>query len=599
VAFILGLEAVSSPVSNLHVSVSAPPAGVSARVYRIGYIHTDQGDMPEILYPAPGALATDMDENAAGQKVQQVLVEILVSAQTAPGDCVLSLAVTNNTGVSITVPLALHVWTFALPDKPFFTLEMNDYGYPVYQATFNELQELAHGDRAHVNLVPYGPSRTRMDMYLPPPASRYMNEAAYNNIAPDATTTFWDDFALGFGPTLSGTLFTNAVRPNTPPQGFYLTFHESWPLPYESYYTAGEMDAAAAFTNRPEYARTFVNLLSNFVALAESRAWTNAGFQVYFNNKQHPWDFDEPYDFWDFKALAWYAGLFDLGTAHNHGVNIRYRTDISRPQYHRSLLRGKVDLAVVGRDLLTFPRLTRETAFGDQTEIWNYGTAANVYESGHNEEAWPLLAYAYGARGVLPWSTVKYGAQFLAGVTGSDEQQRALYIVKTDGESPEVCGTLRMKAFRRGAQDVEYLEIARVKGGLAQGQMARMILDAIGSSATVRLNPNYVEDAGTLLFTNLSEAVFFTLRSKAARIIEGTSAPSVGIRSASVRNATLVFDNLYDPSTCTVERASQLAPPDWQSVDNFPVRSHATNWLSLLPTNHDPAFFRFRLSGID
>jgi hypothetical protein len=595
VAFILGLEAVNEPVRGLRVSLNTD-GQIAQRLARIAYINTARGFMPEVIYLLPATLATDMDENAAStQTVQQVLVEILVPKNTAPGAHALSLSITDGAALDIAIPVQLEVWNFTLKDFPSFKLEMNDYGYPNYLATFNQLQKLARQDRAHVNLAPYGKSRTRMDMYLPDGGQ--MNENAYNNIAPGATTTHWDDFVKAFDPAFTGSLYNSGLWQDAALPGFYLTFHESWPLDYAPYAVANELDAFKAFTRHPIYAQTFVNLLANFVTLAESRAWTEAGFQVYLNNKRHPWDFDEPYDFWDFKALAYYGSLFDLGTADNDEIDIRYRIDISRPQYHRKLLAGKVDLAVVSRALFTYPRLVRAEAERDGTEVWNYGTAPAVYTSNHNVQGWPLLAYAFGASGILPWSSVKYTSPaypYLTGVTSGDYQQRALYIVASDSNTPRVYSTLRMKAFRRAAQDIEYLEQAKQASGLTHGQVQRMILETLGDGATVEINPNYVEDAGTLAFTGLSEADFMLLRQRAAKIILGQDAPVIQSITVSNKLVKLQFDNLYTNRACALEYSRRLIDPNWTTIINFLPVSHMHDWSGALSAGAAQSYFRLR-----
>lgn len=596
VAFILGVEEIASQVSGLTVSLSGASSVVTGELSRIGYINTAQGYMPELIRPLPATLATRMDENASsGQKVQQVLVELLVRSSAPTGTHALALSISNGSTVNYTIPVRLNVWDFTLPDRPWFELEMNDYGFPTYLATFNALMKAGHKDRAHVNLVPYGSSRTRMDMYLPD--GRLMNEAAFTNIAPGAVTTFWDDFVTAFDPALSGSLFNTGLRQGTPLTGFYLSFHESFPLRYEPYYAAGQMDAYKAFTNSPVYAQTFVNLVSNFAQLATTHHWTNAGFQVYFNNKLHPWDFDEPYDFWDFRALAWYEDLFDLGTAQKGGMDIKYRVDISRPQYHRKQLDGKMDLAVISRELFTFNRLCRQIMERDGTLVWNYSTAADVYKSGHNAEGWCLLAYAFGARGVLPWSTVKYvepGYDYMAGVTNEDFQQRALYIVKSDGQTPEIYSTLRMKAFRRGAQDCEYLHLAQLAGGYTDGQMSRMVIRAIGDSATVKVNPGYVEDAGTLEFQGLSESTLHILRQRAARIIEGKAHLRITGMSVGDRDLGLTVDNAYTGTSLWVEQSADLTSPGWQNATSVFSGDHVTNLNAASAATPTHGFFRLR-----
>ena len=73
---------------------------------------------------------------------------------------------------------------------------INAIGWPVYLGTFEALQRLAHQDRAHINVIPYSPTRTRMDMFFD--NGVIMDENAYNNITPGAATTYWTDFETAF-----------------------------------------------------------------------------------------------------------------------------------------------------------------------------------------------------------------------------------------------------------------------------------------------------------------------------------------------------------------------------------------------------------------
>lgn len=127
-----------------------------------------------------------------------------------------------------------------------------------------------------------GARNSSMDMRLP--SGRRMDNARYNRIEPGATQAYWDDFAEAFGPYLDGSLFRAGHRGPIPAPGFYLTFHESWPLHCRPYFN-GDPDAYKAFADQPVYAKTYVNVLDDFVKRARSEGWTDTGFQVYFNNK--------------------------------------------------------------------------------------------------------------------------------------------------------------------------------------------------------------------------------------------------------------------------------------------------------------------------
>jgi len=511
VSFLVCLEAVTDPITDISVELDLN-YNVDGRRYRVGYINTSQGYMPEVIYPYTGPVATNMDENCSTvQKVQQVLVELLIDSGVTIPDNNLNLIITAGDTINLNIPIELHVWNFTIPDTPTFTLALVDMGYPDYVATFNELQRAARQDRAHINTQDYYNGNTSMDMWKLNAVK--MDEAQYNNIAELAVTTYWTDFITVFDPALSGTLFSDGQWQNTPTGSFHLSHTQSWPRDYSSYYSAGEDDAFAAFPNA-NYGQTFANLVSDFVTQAENNGWTGTTFQVALLDKDLPWDYDEPWTFWDFNALRYFATLFDSGTVGNTTIDMKFRIDISQPQYHRNLLYGMVDLGVVNEEWFNYhQRIITPFTFGDTATLWSYQPAHRVHKSNHNHEARVLESYALGASGSLVWSSVGATTEkdYLGGATDA-EQQIALYIIATDGQSPTVYSTLRMKAMRRGAQDAEYLKIMQDECGYTTGQVQRMITSDISG-----IPPS----SPPLDLTGVSEADFFKLRYRAAKLIEG------------------------------------------------------------------------------
>ena len=530
-SFQLVLEDEGTSIQQLSVSAQVEDFQVS--LHPIAFVNTDSGFFPELLRDPQVFYSTNMDENvSAEQHAQSVLVEIYVPKDASVGTHLGTLAVAGPQ-VSLEIPIRLDTADFSVPDFPTFKLEQNDYGYPNYLATFNALQVVAHRYRAHVNLVPYSQStRTRMDMYMPDGSQ--MNEAEYNDFTPGQTTGHWDDFSAGFLPLFDGSLFSQGPWANTPVPGFYLTFHESWPLFAKDHYTTGTKDAFEAFD--AAYETTYKGVLADFVQLAKSYGWDRAGFQVYLNNKPNsndppftiidgstPWTLDEPFDFWDFRALGYFGTLFKEGAGDHDPVKIRYRIDISRFPYHRGQLDDLVDLAVVNRDLYVFKRLVFDKAKRENMEIWNYGTANRVDRSNLSAAGWVLSCYAMGGRGVLPWSTVKYGSEYLQGVTGNDRQQRALFVVTSDSQSPRVYASYRLAAFRDAQLISEYLEGLRIRGGYTQGQMERLITHYLDLDAAFSISGQYQEDAGTISFDDLTSTQLWKLRRHVLQSLGGGS----------------------------------------------------------------------------
>ena len=533
VAFLLVLEAVSAPVAGLTVTV-APPDGVAARVQAVRSISTSIGPIPEVLVgpqgtilgPSLSDLATNGDAGAPGAKVQLLLVELDVPADMA--------ALTYEAAVQITggpedvdVPLSLSVRGFALPASPAFYTELNTYGWPSHYATYVAIQRMARRFRCHVNYVPYNhQGRTRMDMKKPDGA--YMDEDAYNDFQPGDTTGNWEpDFLWAFDPFFTGDVWTapdyEGPGASLPLAQYYLTFHENWPLPMKDHWN-GSMDAFSGFP--ATYGETWTAVLKDFAKLAKEHGWNGTGFQIMLTNKPcnacpTPWTLDEPASLWDFRALDYYASLVEDAGLDQAGPKIVYRTDISRPHYHRGYL-DRVGLYVCGNGVCyTHARIVSDQQERVGFELWTYGGANKVSQSNHHIQAWAAKAFAQGANGVVPWQAVGEGAGYLDGVADESQQSLALIIAETDNQDAQIWGTLRLAAYRRAQQDMEYLRLAKsgIAGGYTRGQMANLVGRYLDPEGTVPTDMHFADYAGALPMQTSSATVFHGLREHAAMVL--------------------------------------------------------------------------------
>lgn len=347
-----------------------------------------------------------------------------------------------------------------------------------------------------------------------------MDNKRYDDILPDAKTAFWDDFIEAFGPYIDGSLFKNGHRGSIPAPGFYLTFHESWPLNCRAYFN-GNPDAFQAFDAEPAYARTYVNILQDFAALAKSKQWTQTGFQVYFNNKgslnetsKAPWILDEPSGFWDYRALKFYGELTDRGRSLEPSVQIIYRIDISRPEFCRSQLDQRDDLWVVSSwAFKNYRRLVTDRMERDGLRAWVYGTSNHVHESNRNIQAWALDAWQHGATGIVPWQTVNKSGSAL-----KEADQLGLFIFDKDaGGETVIRHSLRLKAYREAQQLIEYLNLLRQRQGWSQHQARLFVQQYLELNAdVVKLNE---ADAGTTAYGNLSANSLEILRRDTATLL--------------------------------------------------------------------------------
>jgi hypothetical protein len=458
-----------------------------------------------------------------------------------------------------TLPILLAVRNFALPREASFACEMNAYGLPDKASEFYRIQQIAYDHRLHANILAYGHSSTapgarksNIDMLLditagtgnreqgtgksttagtvvssvpvpgspfpvPAVAVRRMDEKRYNAIAPGATRGFWDDFALAFGPYLSGACFKDGWRGPVAPPGFYLTFHESWPLKAREFFS-GDLDAYESFKAKPIYAETFVAVLRDFLDRAGREGWGKAGFQVYLNNKgslkdpnKAPWILDEPTSYWDYRALAYYGDLVRQARGPNCPVNVQYRIDISRPEFDRGQLAGKTDLWVVSSSAFReYHRLVADRMEREGLKVWVYGTTNKVEQSNRTVQAWVLDAYRGGARGIVPWQTVNKDG---SAMTKADQLGLFIFTKGADGK-PVIRHSMRLAAYRRAEQDIEYLELLRRRPGETDYLMGLRISHYVSLSGTVRTA--YAEDAGTPEYSKVTPESLRQLREAAA-----------------------------------------------------------------------------------
>ena len=537
------------------ITVQCDLPGVRVEAYRAVYVQCEGGRrIPDPLVPL-----TPTEEIAlSADEATPVCVDVYVPFDFKPPEVKGLLKLSDDR----TLPILLAVRNFALPREASFLCEMNAYGLPDKTSEFYRIQQIAYDHRVHANILAYshsstapGARKSNIDMVLdttagigiresgfgksesggakpsspdseslipnPAVALRRMDEKRYNAIAPGDKRGFWDDFALAFGPYLSGAYFKDGWRGPVAAPGFYLTFHESWPLKVREF-TSGDPDAYEAFKAKPVYAETFVAVLRDFIDRAGREGWGRAGFQVYLNNKgslgdpnKAPWILDEPTSYWDYRALAYYGDLVRQATGLIGKVNVRYRIDISRPEFDRGQLRGLHEMWVVATGAFhQYHRLIADRMEWTCLKVWVYGTTNKVEESNRTVQAWVLDAYRGGARGIVPWQTVSKDG---SAMTKADQLGLFIFTKDADGK-PVVRHSMRLAAYRRAEQDVEYLELlCHGKDGLTESQLRAFIDHYLNLSGTVRTA--YAEDAGTPEYSKATPESLRQLREGAAFLL--------------------------------------------------------------------------------
>lgn len=468
---------------------------------------------PLIKMPEQVTLTTDQDT--------VVLADIFVPFDAKAGSYAGNVAISDGR----VVPLELVVLPFAIPKQASFVCEMNGYGLPDHVKDYRELQQVAYDHRVHSNILHYshntaaaGSRKSNLDMRLD--SGRRMDNKRYDSFAPGQTAGYWDDFVDAFGSYIDGSLFKDGHRGPVAAPGFYLTFHESWPLNCREYFN-GNLDAYKAFADKPAYSETYINILRDFSRLAKSKGWNQTGFQVYFNNKgsleelnKAPWILDEPSSYWDYRALQFYGELTDQGLAKTPEIQVNYRIDISRPEYCRGQLSGRGDLWVVSSSAFqNYRRLVTDRIQQDGLKAWVYGTSNHVHDSNRNIQAWALDAWRDGATGIVPWQTVDKSGKAL-----KEADQLGIFIFDTqpDGEI-QIRHSMRLKAYREAQQLIEYLNLLKTKRSWSQQQMRQFVSQYVQLKSEV-ITKNEA-DAGTSGFSRLSPIGLDSLKLAAAELL--------------------------------------------------------------------------------
>ena len=519
---VVGFQILLRGTGPVSLKVTWDGAPLRTELNRAVYVAAKGRAIPDPLLPMPETLPLDPDHDAA------VFADVYVPFDAAAGERRGTLTISDGRGI----PLRLTVMPFALPRKATFLCEMNGYGLPDHVDDYYALQKIAYDHRVHANILHYshntaapGARKSNLDMRLR--SGRRMDNRKYDAIEPGATHAYWDDFAEAFGPVLDGSLFQEGHRGPIPVPGFYLTFHESWPLNCRASFN-GDPDAYIAFKEDPKYGETYVNILRDFARVAKEKGWDEAGFQVYFNNKgslnektKAPWILDEPSSYWDYRALQFYGELTDQGRA-APGVattagmpRIDYRIDISRPEFCRGQLDGRSDLWVVSSSAFrNYRRLVTDRMERDGLKVWVYGTSNPVDESSRNLQAWALDSWLSGATGLVPWQTVDKTGKAL-----KEADQLGLFIFDRDAEGRTVIRhASRLKAYREAEQLIEYLHLLKERRQWSLDETRRFVQQYVPLEGDVRKTDD--EDAGTASYGRLSPTGLEELKRAAGELLK-------------------------------------------------------------------------------
>ncbi len=142
-----------------------------------------------------------------------------------------------------------------------------------------------------------------------------------------------------------------------------------------------------------------------------------------------------------------------------------------------------------------------------------YGGTNNLQQSNMQPVGWCLDSWTLGGDGVLPWQTI--------GDEGSWKKadELALFYPGEPAGQKQPIPSIRLKAYLRGEQDVEYLALLADVEKQSQLQMGRRIRQAIPLNA-VRKGTGFAgEDAGLIDFDSLRPQDVWALRVRVGELL--------------------------------------------------------------------------------
>jgi hypothetical protein len=387
---------------------------------------------------------------------------------------------------------------------------MNCYGLPSNE---REYYRLAHVHRTVLNRVPYSQRGEVAEGCAPRWDGRQLDFSA------------WD---RRFGPYLDGSAFADLPRRGLPIECFYLPLHENWPTRMEGAYN-GDYWADRAFP--PAYREAFVEATRQMAEHFAKKGWRDTIFQGFLNNKidfkrrgwsrgSSPWLLDEPANFQDYCALRYFGEAFHEGVtkafkAGEPRPNLRFRCDVSRPEWQRDTLDPVLNYNVVGASALRRYRrlvIDRKERFGQI--VVDYGSTNAIEESNVQPVGWCLDSWCLGSDGVVPWQTV-----------GNDESWKradplALFYPGGPAGQDRPVPSIRLKAYRRGQQDVEYLSRLTQLFGEPAWAIGEAVRRELGLEAKGRGTGWAAgEDAGIVEYARLLPENVWALRVRIGRAI--------------------------------------------------------------------------------
>ncbi len=311
----------------------------------------------------------------------------------------------------------------------------------------------------------------------------------------------WDTYDAEMGKYLTGEAFTAEHGYRGPGEGrplrwIYLPVEIlsgfAWPMPPEK-------------VKDPEYDEAVVAMTRDFAAHFKAKGWTSTDMMFFVNGLDEPTKLEQVEDIRYFGDLCQRAA----GERVHYRADLNHLHDIDRYDfdYTEQKLLDKlgpvIDLWVCVGDFkrTNFSVLLPRRQPPDNDVVWFYQNREpsvggyTLDDETIGLRTWPVITWKYGLDGCVLWELTFVGASKDIWRDPRNSVDRELvhnlagqlaYPARDGIEEPVT--SIRMKNFRRGAQDFEYLRILEAVAGRAA---AEAILDPLVPSALHRPEREY------------------------------------------------------------------------------------------------------------
>jgi hypothetical protein len=417
----------------------------------------------------------DKMNNVPGQQWQSIWVDIYVPKDVPAGQYKGSVTVAGAGIAAQKLPVVLNVHDVTLSDDFACEVGLNNYGSIGGKGSDVRLRyyQMAHRHRMAIH-----------EHYI---ALKVQGEG-------ERMTGVWDKYDTEMGKYLDGSAFTSKCGYRGPGEGkpmswiyqpFEILGSHAWPMPKDKMHTA-------------EYDASVRAMLRDFGKHFTEKGWTKTDLMFFING------LDEPTKPEIVDNIRYFGDLVKSAGAPRtyYRGDINHQHDIGKviPGYTEQMMMDKlapvIDLWCCVADFLrtdfsVLLKVQRERA---HTVLWFYqNREPSVGGYTLDDETiglatWPVIAWKYGLQGCILWELSSVGPSkniWVDPVNSAQPEKGTVHNMAGFLVYPSYPGkegisepitSVRLKSFRRGAQDFEYLHLLQQSAGRPA---AMKMLDAV------------------------------------------------------------------------------------------------------------------------